>query len=585
MKKILFAICFFAAITLNAQTPVFDWVKQIGDSSSETGRGIARDASGNLYITGSFIGTDDFDPGPGVYNMTSAVGNEIFVLKLNASGNFEWAVQTRGWTSNMEELSITCDATGNVFVTGHFLDSTDFDPSAATYNLVSNGGRDIFIWHLNTNGNFVWAKNIGSTASSITSDDLGYEIKIDNWGNIYTIGSFALTADFDPGPGTVTLSAGAYCDIFILKLNANGDYVYAKNIGGFNYCVGRSIAIDAMGNLYATGSFSDTVDFDPGAGIFNLIAPRSNQFVASDPDIFILKLDSSGNFIWAQNFGSTREDIGQAIHVDANGNVYTTGVFEQTVDFQWGGNTFNLSVSLYEDMFVLKSDSSGNFIWAKQIHSSSFYDSGNGITADTAGNVYITGSFAGTVDLDPGIDSFFVSTPSSSSDIFILKLNANGNFVWGNSAGGTGTDVGEQILLDATGNIFTVGSFTGTTDFDFNSGSFSLTAPGFLQNVFVLKMNQNTVGITESTYENSFSVYPNPASKEIIIYSSKFNEGDGLKIFDVLGKEILRSEIRGEKSEIDVSKFENGIYFVQLVAVLANGKEADRILQKLIVNH
>ncbi len=584
MKKILFAILCFGTITLHAQIPAFDWVKQIGDSSSETGRGIARDASGNLYIAGSFIGTDDFDPGPGVYNMTSAVGSEIFVLKLNASGNFEWAVQTRGWSSNMAELAITCDATGNVFVTGHFLDSTDFDPSASTYNLVSNGGRDIFIWHLNTNGNFVWAKNIGSTASSITSEDIGYDIKVDNWGNIYTIGSFALTADFDPGPGTVTLNAGPYCDIFILKLNANGDYVYAKNIGGFNYCIGRSIAIDALGNLYATGSFSDTVDFDPGAGIFNLIAPRSNQFVASDPDIFILKLDSSGNFIWAQNFGSIKEDIGQTIHVDDNGNVYTAGIFEQTVDFQWGTNTFNLTVSLYEDMFVLKSDSSGNFIWAKQIHSSSFYDGVNGITADTAGNVYVTGSFAGTVDLDPGIDSFFVSTPSSSSDIFILKLDANGNFLWGNSAGGTATDVGEQILLDATGNIFTVGSFTGTTDFDFNSGSYNLTAPGFFQNVFVLKMKQNTVGITEGTYENSFLVYPNPANQSLVISHPSLKENTELKIFDVMGKEILKTKITGNQAEIDVSKFTNGIYFVQLASpILLNGSGV--MTQKLIIQH
>lgn len=582
MKKILFAILCFGTITLHAQIPDFDWVKQIGDSSSETGRGIARDASGNLYIAGSFIGTDDFDPGPGVYNMTSVVGSEIFVLKLNASGNFEWAVQTRGWSSNMAELAITCDATGNVFVTGHFLDSTDFDPSASTYNLVSNGGRDIFIWHLNTNGNFVWAKNIGSTASSITSEDIGYDIKVDNWGNIYTIGSFALTADFDPGPGTVTLNAGPYCDIFILKLNANGDYVYAKNIGGFNYCIGRSITIDALGNLYATGSFSDTVDFDPGTGIFNLIAPRSNQFVASDPDIFILKLDSSGNFIWAQNFGSIKEDIGQTIHVDDNGNVYTAGIFEQTVDFQWGTNTFNLTVSLFEDMFVLKSDSSGNFTWAKQIHSSSFYDGVNGITADTAGNVYVTGSFAGTVDLDPGIDSFFVSTPSSSSDIFILKLDANGNFLWGNSAGGTGTDVGEQILLDATGNIFTVGSFTGTTDFDFNSGSYNLIAPGFYQNVFVLKMKQNTVGITEGTYENSFLVYPNPANQSLVISHPSLKENTELKIFDVMGKEILKTKITGNQAEIDVSKFENGIYFIQLSSHLETNEVRS---QKLIIQH
>lgn len=575
MKKTLLTICFFiAALMARAQNPNFDWVKQIGDSSADNARAIARDASGNLFVAGIFARTVDFDPGPGVFNLTSALANEIFVLKLNAAGNFVWAVKTNGWKSNLEEMGMTCDAAGNVFVTGHFADSVDFDPGTTTFNLISNGGRDIFIWHLDASGNFVWAKNIGGTQSSILSDDVGYDIKTDSWGNIYTIGSFEKTADFDPGPGTDSLYAGPYCDIFILKLNANGDYVYAKNFGGTNYCIGRSIAIDALGNIYATGSFSDTVDFNPGAAVFNLIAPRSNQFVPGDPDIFVLKLDSSGNFIWAQNFGATREDIGQAIHVDATGNVYTTGVFEQTVDFNWSSGTFNLSVPLYEDMFVLKSDSAGNFIWANQIKSSSFYDGGNAITADTASNVYLTGSFAGTADLDPGIDSFLVSTPSSSSDMFILKLNANGNFVWGGSAGGIQSDVGEGMLVDNNGSVFTAGSFNRTADFDLNSGMYNLTSVGSLQDIFILKMNQNPVSITENTFQNNFFVYPNPASDKISISGFKLNSAAQFKIFDVLGKEVLKADalVRERKTEIDVRKFKSGIYFLQIIT----GSSTDR---------
>ncbi|HRB87309.1 MAG TPA: SBBP repeat-containing protein, partial [Bacteroidia bacterium] len=513
MKKTLLTIFVMATTLLvQAQTPAFEWVQQVGDSAGDQGRSIARDAAGNLYVAGCFGKTVDFDPGPGVYNLTSSVGLELFVLKLDTAGNFEWAVKTTGWIGNLSEVALTCSDAGNVFVTGHFKDSVDFDPGSATFNLTSNGGRDIFIWHLNTNGNFVWAKNIGSTASSINSRDVGYDITTDNWGNVYTIGSFELSADFDPGPGVVTLNAGPYCDIFISKLNATGDFVWAKNFGGFNYCIGNSIAIDALGNVHATGSFSDTVDFDPGAGVFNLIAPRSNQFVASDPDIFILKLDSTGNFIWAQNFGATSEDVGQAISVDANGNVFTTGYFEDAVDFEWGNGTFNLTTSIFEDVFVLKSDAAGNFLWAKQIVSSSFYDAGNGIATDVAGNVYITGSFAGTADLDPGIDSAFVTAASSSPDIYILKLDAGGNFLWGGRAGDIGNDAGEEIVTDASGNIFTAGSFSRTADFDFNTGVNNLTTVNTLSNVYVLKMNQNNVGIYENMIQNKFTVYPNPAT-------------------------------------------------------------------------
>jgi len=411
---------------------------------------------------------------------------------------------------------------------------------------------------------------------------VGYDITTDNWGNVYTIGSFELSADFDPGPGVVTLNAGPYCDIFISKLNATGDFVWAKNFGGFNYCIGNSIAIDALGNVHATGSFSDTVDFDPGAGVFNLIAPRSNQFVASDPDIFILKLDSTGNFIWAQNFGATSEDVGQAISVDANGNVFTTGYFEDAVDFEWGNGTFNLTTSIFEDVFVLKSDAAGNFLWAKQIVSSSFYDAGNGIATDVAGNVYITGSFAGTADLDPGIDSAFVTAASSSPDIYILKLDAGGNFLWGGRAGDIGNDAGEEIVTDASGNIFTAGSFSRTADFDFNTGVNNLTTVNTLSNVYVLKMNQNNVGIYENMIQNKFTVYPNPATNILKINNLKFEIGSAIKIFDVMGKEVLHTVVGGAETAINVSKLESGIYFVHLFSVSA--PEENILTEKIIIH-
>ena len=156
MKKTLLTIFVMATTLLvQAQTPAFEWVQQVGDSAGDQGRSIARDAAGNLYVAGCFGKTVDFDPGPGVYNLTSSVGLELFVLKLDTAGNFEWAVKTTGWIGNLSEVALTCSDAGNVFVTGHFKDSVDFDPGSATFNLTSNGGRDIFIWHLNTNGNFV----------------------------------------------------------------------------------------------------------------------------------------------------------------------------------------------------------------------------------------------------------------------------------------------------------------------------------------------------------------------------------------------------------------------------------------------
>ena len=163
--------------------------------------------------------------------------------------------------------------------------------------------------------NFEWAKSFGGT-----STDQGYSIALDSSGNVYTTGRFQGTADFDPGAGTNNLTAQGDYDVFIQKLDPSGNFLWAKSFGGTSYDVGYSIALDASGNIYTTGLFGGTVDFDPGAGTNNLTA--QGNF-----DVFIQKLDPSGNFLWAKSFGGTSYDVGYSIALDASGNIYTTGYF------------------------------------------------------------------------------------------------------------------------------------------------------------------------------------------------------------------------------------------------------------------
>ena len=157
---------------------------------------------------------------------------------------------------------------------------------------------------------FAWAKSMGGSF-----DDDGQSITVDAVGNIYTTGSFLDTIDFDPGPGTYNLSSAGWKDIFIQKLDANGNFIWAKSMGGVSYDVGNSITIDALGNIYIIGVFEDTVDFDPGTGTYYLTSAGSR-------DIFIQKLDSSGNFIWAKSAGGSDYDGGSSIAVDTTGNVF-----------------------------------------------------------------------------------------------------------------------------------------------------------------------------------------------------------------------------------------------------------------------
>jgi hypothetical protein len=460
-------------LSINAQAN-FDWAKKVGGISSDYGSSVAVDASGNVYTTGGFQGTVDFDPGPGTFTLASAGGFDIFISKLDATGNFVWAKSIGGNLSDFGS-SITVDASGNIYTTGYFQGTVDFDPSLSTFTLVSAGSNDIFISKLDASGNFVWAKRIGDTSS-----DIGNSITVDASGNVYTTGGFQGTVDFDPGPGTFTLVSAGSSDIFISKLDATGNFVWAKKMGGTSSETGSSIAVDASGNVYTTGIFQGTVDFDSGAGTFALVS-------AGADDIFISKLDINGDFVWAKKVGGTSLDIVSSIAIDVSGNVYTTGYFQGTVDFDPGVGTFTLASAGAEDNFISKLDINGNFVWAKKVGGTS-YDNGGSIAIDGLGNVYTTGAFNGTVDFDPSLGTYTLASVGSN-DIFISKLDGAGNFIWAKTMGGSGGDEAYSITIDASYNIYTTGTFQTTVDFDPGAGNFSLSSAGSVD-VFIHKMSQ-----------------------------------------------------------------------------------------------
>lgn len=389
----------------------FVWAKQIGTATAENGRAITIDIMGNVYITGFFTGTADFNPGSGVYNVSSYGLDDIFILKLDASGNFVWVKQIGGISFDQSKSIIT-DLNGNVYTCGKFYGTTDFDPSASTYNLTPFGSWDIFISKLDSLGNFVWAKKIGGTNLEIVNS-----IVADSFGSIYSVGYFGGTADFDPSIGTYNLTAaGVSKDIFLLKLDSFGNFVWVKQMGGGNNDYGYSAFLDGVGNIYTSGYFFDTCDFDPGVGIYNLNS-------AGVADVFISKLDQAGNFVWAKQIGGLANEIGYSIAVDNFGDVYTLGCFAGTADFDPNLGVFNLS-SLGlgdDDVFVSKLDSSGNFVWAIQMGGLT-EDRGYSIDVDISGNIYSTGLFSDTGDFDPN-SGVFNLTSIGQQDVFIHKMS------------------------------------------------------------------------------------------------------------------------------------------------------------------
>ncbi|MBL7798333.1 MAG: hypothetical protein JNJ90_17695 [Saprospiraceae bacterium] len=440
----------------------------------DEGKSIATDASGNVYMTGYYGNTADFDPGPGAANLTSTGASDIYIAKYDAAGNYLWAKSVGGASSDVG-YGIALDAAGNVYITGFFEGTADFDPGAGTANRTSTGTQDIFIAKYDGSGNYLWAKSVGGTES-----DTGYGLAVDAGGNVCVTGYFINSVDFDPGPGTANLTGLGLYETFIAKYDASGNYLWAKSLGGPGFEVGQGIALDAGGNLHITGYFTNTVDFNPGPGTDNLTS-------TGNYDIFIAKYDASGNYIWAKGMGDTEYDEGRSLAVDAAGNVYVTGYFQNVVDFDPGAGTASLFSSGSGDIFITKYDASGNYLWAKSIGDSES-DYGYGIALDPAGNVHVTGLFQGIVDFDAGAGVANVFS-SGGGDIFITKYDASGNYLWAKNVGSTGNDIGYGIALGSGGNVYVTGEFTGTADFDPGAGTANLNPGKNTTDAFALSLS------------------------------------------------------------------------------------------------
>lgn len=335
--------------------------------------------------------------------------------------------------------------------------------------------------------NYEWASKAGGS-----STDGGNATYVDASGNVYVIGFFRGTADFDPSASTYNLTSAGDADIFIQKLNSSGALVWAKKMGGGGIDSGYDITVDASGNVYTTGFFTGTADFDPGTGTTNFSS-------AGSYDIYVQKLNSSGNLVWARQMGGTGYDVGRGITVDSGGSVYVTGLFSNTADFVSGAGNYNVTSDGGFDIFALRLDSSGSLIWVYENSGSTSDDAGQDI-AIKSGLVYITGYFRNTVcfaadgDIDCGqTNSCYCFTSAGERDAFVTELDASAGYhSWTRRMGGTGSDAGEDIAVDALDNIYTVGYFSNTVDFNPGSGTNNLTSAGSTD-AFVQKMTSSGV--------------------------------------------------------------------------------------------
>jgi hypothetical protein len=465
---IISAICISMAIP--AQT--FSWAKSIGGYSWDQGIAVTTD-NNYVYVTGNFCDTVDFDPGPGIATLAAVtstnafISSDIFVAKYDMAGNFVWARQFPGTGGIEQGLSIIVDGAGNVYSCGTFDESADFDPGPGVFqlNAATIYYTSMYVSKLDAGGNFLWAVTGGSVAPTTSATTQAMSMTFDPAGNLVVGGTFGDIVDFDPGPGTFTLSSPLDYDPFVLKLNPNGGFLWAGSFPSTSASGGASsiysVKCDGNGDIFCAGSFNDVTDFDPGANVYTM-TPGSGGY-----DPFVVRLNTNGAFVWAKQFRNLNSgDMAWASSIDLNssGEIIVGGWFNGAIDFDTGPGTFTYMTSGNTDLYVAKLDGSGNLLWAKQIGGAE-PQYGGYVAVNASHNIFISGIFFGTTDFDPGPGTHTLGAAPNVGNSFIARFDNLGNLTWATQLEGY-DNVSNAIAIDNTGNVFTTGSFSGDIDFD-----------------------------------------------------------------------------------------------------------------------
>ena len=264
----------------------------------------------------------------------------LLALPCTSNAQFvEW-VNTYNGNDLESPKAIATDKEGNVYTIGEFSSVIDFDPTPAEVILRPGGVSGTFITKSDKNGNLIWAKGLHGRA-------VANQIALDKLGNVYFTGYYEGQVDFDPGVPEYNLYSEL--SIFLCKLNTFGEFKWVKSIGGINGTgTGSSLCVDSAFNIYTTGRYVGTISLPSSTGELKLIG-------GSKYNVYIAKLDTTGNFIWAKSLQATgANNTSNQIITDNSGNSYTIGNFDLTTDFNPDSSVWNEESNGNVDAFILK---------------------------------------------------------------------------------------------------------------------------------------------------------------------------------------------------------------------------------------
>jgi len=521
-KKIfIFAIFLNSILTINAQTPEWEWAKSFKGSSYKT----ATDNEGNCYLTGGFNGTTIYFDS---YMLNSFGASDVFVVKYNSSGNVEWAYNY-GSSFIESGQSIAVDDDGNCYITGSFSGPTI---TLGTTTFTNHGDVDFFTIKINQSGEILWANSFGGSGNDMSTD-----ISIDGIGNVFITGRYDSP---EINIGADTLVSIEEWDIFVMKFDPEGNVAWGSSSGGEGVEYTSSICTDINGDGFIPGKFASPMYFIGNDTLFN---PFGNE-------IFILKYDTEGNAVWYTNIASTSSSYGSGIDTDNSGNFYVTGYYNgDSISFD--DVTLINTVDYTFDIYIVKFDSLYNVVWAKNAGGTSI-DGAYDISTDSYGNSYITGEFSSNeIAFGP-----FTLIKDGELDIFVAKYDSNGNELWAISAGGDNYDEGLSVSSIESDNCYVTGHYMSNYIAFGDDTLINPTTTTYYQ--FVSKIGIKT-GEEINTVNDGIQIYPNPTNGMIVINTEDVRK---IQIMTLYGKEIYN----GKENSIDLSSQPNGVYIIKVVS-------------------
>lgn len=480
-------------------------------------------------LGGAGANNGNFNEGRGILIKSQGVDDD--------GGNVEYGFTFGNVVDTDEPRDIVTDYLGNTFVTGVFGGTVDFDPGPGTANLTAAGAQDTFVARYDPSGQLVFVRQLGGA-----NDVEAMAVGIDSYGNdLYVAGHFQGTADFNPGPGTALRTATGQQDLFVARLDQDGNFVAAHTMGGTAQEWSVGMHVTSRGNFVLAGHYNSTdFDIDPGPGV-------SAMPVAQDYDMFLAGFFDDGSLAYAHHFGGTGADrlsnmttdrgarlylvgshqgafdadpgpgvvtipgtgaqesfvlrmglegdyqasallrdaggatiYAQDIALDVQRDVSVCGIFGGTADFDPDPVNTNLVTAVGGDPFVVKLDRDLNFIWARTFETTGAPSANvrtNAIVSDRFGAVLVAGYFDTALDFDPGVGVNTLA-PAGTHDGFLVRLNTDGTLGFAHQLGATNVGAYNNLYMDLRAlDVYALGLLDGTIDVSANPATFALTDP------------------------------------------------------------------------------------------------------------